>query len=195
MPLSCGDVVGADQDHRGVRRRTGHEHRVDLAGQALGCGSDDRFGAQPDTFAALLSQSAGDQHTGNFVGGATAVPGCRRVAEDHQVQVEVHPALPALHRTAARGVDAVGPRRDVPRFRDDAARLRGLADQQVACAHIGGAGRRQRARRGQRNHRTSRCASYHAISLGRRPPVVPEAQRRRDYRSEQFWYRIRLFDC
>ena len=163
--VQLGDIVGADQDHRGIRRRTRHEHRVDLSGQALGGGTDNRLGAQPDTFAGLLGQSARDQHAGNFVGDPAAVPGCRRVTEDHQVQVDVHPALPALHRAAARGVHTVGARRDVPRLRDEAACLGGLADQQIARPHIGGAGRCQRARRGQRSDRTSRCASYHANSL------------------------------
>ncbi len=43
-----------------------------------------------------------------------AVAGGGGVAEDHQVQVERHAAVPALDRTAAGRVHAVGAWRDVP---------------------------------------------------------------------------------
>ena len=52
-----------------------------------------------------------------------AVAGGRRVAEHHQVQVERHAAVPALDRTPAGRVHAVGARRDVPRLRNDASGL------------------------------------------------------------------------
>ena len=136
MPLTRGDVVGADHDHRGVRRRARDEHGVDLTGQPLRRGADDRLGAQPNPLARLLGQAARDQHAGHLVGDDAAVAGGGRVAEDHQVQVERHAAVPLLDRAAAGRVDAVGARRDVPRLGDDLAGLVGLPAQQVAGADV-----------------------------------------------------------
>ncbi len=165
-PVEGGDVVGADHHHGHVRRRPGHEHRIDLPAHTLRGGADNRLGAQPNTLAGLLGEPARDQHTRHFFGAHASVPGGGRVPEDHQVQVRGHAALPPFHRAAARAVHAVGAGRDVPGLGDDGARAGRLADQQVACAQIGRPRRGECARCGQGDCRTTSHPS-HGISLDR----------------------------
>ncbi len=179
MPFSLRDVVGTDHDHRGIRRRARHEHGVDLTRQALRRRADDRLGAQPDPLAGLLGQPAGDQHAGHFFGAQGAVSGRGGVAEHHQMQVERHAAVPALHRTAAGGVDAVGAGRDVPGLRDDASGLVSLPAQEGAGSDVGGACRCERGRGREGDGRATRCTDPHADSLLANFGVIRVARRLR----------------
>ena len=100
--IGLGDVVCPDHDHRGVGRGPRDEHRVDLTGQALGCRADDRLCAEPNPPTRRLGQAPGKKHTRHFISALAAVSGCGGITEDHQMQVEGHPAVPALDRPAAR---------------------------------------------------------------------------------------------
>lgn len=166
MPLSAVMSL-ANHDYRRIRRRTDHEHRIDLTADAFRGGADDGFGAQPDPLAGLLGESAGDQHARYFLSASAAVSRRRRVTKDHQVHVEGHFASPPLHGPTAAGVYAVGAGRCVEGFGNYRARVGRLTDQQVACAQIGRARRGECTRGGQSDRGTPWHAHAHGISLGR----------------------------
>ncbi len=164
--VRLGDVVGADHDHGGVGWRTRDEHRVDLTRKPFRRRADDRLGAQPDSVAPDSSASPRAISTpGTSSACLAAVAGGRRVAEHHQVQIERHAAVPALRRTAAGGVDAVGARRDVPRLRNDASGLVSLSAQKGAGPDVGGTRRCERGGCRKGDGRPTRCTNPHEASL------------------------------
>lgn len=129
----CGrDVVGPDEDHRGIRRRAGDEHRVHLACQAAGCSTDDRLGAQPHTLPGLRGEAPRHQDAGDFVGHLATETCGGRVAEHHQGQVGVAETGGRIRRGRG-GVDAVGAGRAPAWAPDDVAGRARLILQEVVA--------------------------------------------------------------
>ena len=113
-----GDVVGADHDDRRIRRRPGHEHGVDLAGQALRRGADDRLVLKPDPLARFLGQPRAINTPGTSSAVRLPYPVAVESPKIIRCRLNGTSAVPLLDGPP-RGVDAVGPGRDVPGLRDD----------------------------------------------------------------------------
>ena len=96
-----GDVVGADQDHREVRRQVQGE--LPLRYQTVRGGSDHRDAAQLDRPVQPLGEPGREQRSGGVAGPLDPVPGRRGVAHDDQadrvaVVLDAVPAVTARRR-------------------------------------------------------------------------------------------------
>jgi hypothetical protein len=109
--MLLGDIVGADQDHRGIRWRPGHEHRIHLPRKHFRGGSGNGPGAQPDSPPTRLGQPTRDPHPRHLLDAGAADSRRGRIAENHQMHVESHLAAPYFGRQAPGRVHPVRLRR------------------------------------------------------------------------------------